>query len=116
MCEMCKRRDVLVEKLPTELKKFMERGPLGNMAAPSPDKLRTIVEAGSGEHQDRLWRLAVKESRDATEKDLDFLLEKYSVELKAVEGEAAALVGELLKGNLHKNHSHDGTTDPEMVN
>jgi hypothetical protein len=116
MCEMCKRRDALIERLPTELRKFMERGALGNMRAPSPDKLKVIMDAGPGEHQDRLWRLAVKESKEATDKDLDFMLEKHSVELKAIEGEASALVSELLKGNLHTNHNPNDKPPETLVN
>jgi len=111
MCEMCKRRDALIEKVPAELKAFIKRGP--QYRAPSPERLRAIVDAGQGEHQDRLWRLAMKQSEDAVDAELEFMLEKHSVELKAIEGEAHALVSELLKGKLQINHE---PSKPEVVN
>ena len=115
MCDLCKLKEKVMDKLPTELKKYVERGPVGNMVTPASDKLRTIMDAGPGEHQDRLWRLAVRESKDNADKGFDFLVEKYSVELQALQVEFSAVMRDLLKGDLlHKKHGD--SPDPELVN
>lgn len=111
MCDKCRKFSELAEaqidKLPLELRTLIRRGP--RLPAPESSVLRSIIDAGPGEHQNRLWQLAVTRSNEASMHELEFLIEKYRPEMDAANQDFArsmmAVMGE---------HSH--SPDKEMVN
>jgi hypothetical protein len=70
----------LVGKLPPELRSIVRNGP--QLKAPVPEIIRAIQVAGPGEHQDRLWTLACKQSIEAFWAYVDFIVASHGPELR----------------------------------
>lgn len=113
MCDKCRQAKQLLEgsfeSLPSELRALIHRGP--RLPAPDTGVLRSILEAGPGEHQNRLWQLSVNRSNEAAMAELEFMMEKYRPELDAV-GQDFARSMKTLMGE----HLHSSSPDKEMVN
>jgi hypothetical protein len=66
--------------LPKEIKDMLAGGP--KLIAPPALTIKAILDAGAGEHQNRLWTLACKHSIEAWINDVKFAIAKHAPELK----------------------------------
>lgn len=99
-------------QLPKDLIAFIRRGP--QFKAPSQDRLKAIYEAGPGEHQDRLWALAMKASRKQAEADLHFAIEQHRPEIEKLKEK---MVRELLADKLKEGLQEGAiTVDSKNLN